>query len=125
MPGEDHSDELRQIEDAIKTARTEKDLGLFHGDEESYLERIKVLVERRTALLELPSRPSGYEFRPTGRTVAEHWASLSTENKNLLLIKMGVRVFYDVTKGFPDYRIEWGDMDRIERLAQGLELTVT
>jgi site-specific DNA recombinase len=125
VPGEDHSDELKQIENAIKTARTEKDMGLYHGDEDSYLERVATLIERRTALLELPSRPSGYEFRPTGRTVAEHWNSLSTEGQNMLLIKMGVRVFYDLTKGFPDYRIEWGDMDRIERLAQGLELAVT
>lgn len=120
VPGEDHSEELKQVEDAIKMTRKEKDLGLYVGDEESYLSRMTTLVDRRAALLAKPSRPSGYEFKATGMTVAEYWKSLSQEEKNALLIKMGIRIFYKIVDGALSVDVKWGDIERIERLAQGM-----
>lgn len=120
VPGEDHSEELKQVEDAIKMTRREFDAGLYEGDDESYLSRMTSLQNRRKALLAKPSRPSGYEFRPTGKTVAEHWASLTQEEKNALLIKMGVQLRYKNVNRTLSVDIDWGDMDRLERLAQGM-----
>ncbi|MFC0860721.1 recombinase family protein [Sphaerimonospora cavernae] len=120
VPGEDHSEELKQVEDAIKMTRKEKDLGLYEGDEENYLSRITNLTNRRTALLAKPSRPSGYEYRPTSKTIAEHWASLTQEQKNAVLIKTGVRISYKFVNRTLSIDIDWGDLEHFERVIQGM-----
>ncbi|UBU12902.1 recombinase family protein [Nonomuraea gerenzanensis] len=120
VAGEDHTEELSQVEDAISSVRKEKDLGLYEGDEDAYMERLAALVARRKTLLAQPTRPSGYTYQPTGVTVAEHWAALDTEARNRLLIQWGVRISYDVTGGLPDIKIDLGDLERLEQLTQGL-----
>ncbi|WP_379507460.1 recombinase family protein [Nonomuraea zeae] len=120
VPGEDHTEELTMIESAIAGVRKEKDLGLYEGDEDSYLARLSALLQRRKALLSKPSRPSGYMYQPTGVTVAQHWESLDTAGQNTLLIKWKVRVTFDTTGGFTDIKIDLGDLEQLERLAQGV-----
>ncbi|MET8382482.1 recombinase family protein [Streptosporangium canum] len=120
VPGEDHGEELEQLEDAIKGVRRERDLGLYDGDEEGYLTRLTSLVERRKSLLTIPSRPAGYDYRPSGQTVAEYWEHLDREGRNRWLREMGVQLSYDRREGYEMWDLNWGDLEHLERLAQGI-----
>ncbi|WP_449060907.1 recombinase family protein [Planomonospora algeriensis] len=120
VPGEDHSEELDQLDDAITGIRRERDLGLYEGDEDGYIARLTSLVSRRKELLKLPQRPAGYEYRPTGQTVAEYWASLDRQGRNAFLQETGVQLFYDKSSGAFNCDIKLGDLDQLHRVAQGM-----
>ncbi len=92
VPGSDNSDELDRVSRAIDTARREKDLGLYEGDEDSYYTRVAALVERRKALEANPGQPARWERRGTGETFREAWQRMDTDDRRQLLIDCGVIV---------------------------------
>lgn len=92
VPGEDHADDLAQVEAAIDGARREKDIGLYDGDEDSYFDRMRGLVDRRRSLQEMPARASGYVTRGMGETFGEAWERGDIESRREILIKSGIRV---------------------------------
>lgn len=87
FPAEGVGDELAQVEDAISGVRREKDAGLYEGDEDEYLSRLRVLIERRNALRDTPSKPARYERVPIGGTWREaiEAADTITEQRRILL----------------------------------------
>jgi DNA invertase Pin-like site-specific DNA recombinase len=91
-PAEDHSEELATVTRTIDELREEWDLGLYQGDRASYLDRLRWLTDRKTALATLPSRPGGYEFESTGETYAEAWERMETPGRRELLLAAGVVV---------------------------------
>lgn len=93
VPGEDHSAELERVRATITRLRKESDMGLIVGedDEAEYLTRMESLVERRTTLEQLPSRPSGWERRGTGQTYREVWDAPDTDRRELL-IRSGIKL---------------------------------
>lgn len=120
MPGEDHTEELEQVDDAISSIYKERDLGLIRSGDE-YLSRLKRLMDRRDKLLALPQRPAGWRYQATGETVAQYWNSMDKEARNLWLQEMGVRLFYSLKDGAPKWRMLLGDLDKLPLLAQGID----
>lgn len=92
VPGEDHSEELARIEQAIAEAREEWDLGLYEGQRAEYLDRLRALTDRRTELAALPSRAGAYEFVGMGETYAEAWERSDTAGRREMLIAAGISV---------------------------------
>jgi site-specific DNA recombinase len=81
VPGEDNAHELEQVNASIERLRRESDAGLLvtEEDERVYLERLKHLIERRTALEAVPARKAGWTREDTGRTYAQAWAEEPTQ----------------------------------------------
>jgi site-specific DNA recombinase len=90
VPGEDHSHELDQVNESIARLRRESDAGLVvtEDDEQTYLHRMRALIDRRTKLEETPARASGWVTETTGQTYREVWAD---SDHRQLLIDRGIR----------------------------------
>lgn len=90
VPGEDHSHELQQVKETISRLRRESDAGLVVSadDEQIYLERMKSLITRRTALEEVPRRSAGWVDVTTDETYAEAWPE---SDHRQLIIDAGIR----------------------------------
>lgn len=99
VQGEDQSSELDQVSDAIETIRKEKDLGLYEGDTDAYLERLQKLVERRKVLQESPVIKSGYQLRGLGETYREAWTRMSDNERREMLLDSGIRVWVTAKPG--------------------------
>ena len=71
VPGEDHTHELDQVNDAIARLRRESDAGLLTTaeDERVWLERLRAQTARRDELAALPSRAAGWITEETGRRI--------------------------------------------------------
>ena len=93
FPAEGVGAELQAVEDAIDGVRKEKDLGLYDGDEDSYVSRLRVLVARRNELRAVPNKPARYERVEIGGTWAEALdAAESAEDKRAVLLKLGMKM---------------------------------
>ncbi|SIN38101.1 recombinase family protein [Micromonospora cremea] len=89
VPGESHADELGQVEQALKEAREEWDLGLYGGDRQSYLERLTRLSERKAKLEAMPQTEDRWEMVHTGETIREMWDGLaSVEERRAFLLSL-------------------------------------
>ncbi|MGQ9407380.1 recombinase family protein [Mycolicibacterium gilvum] len=90
VAGEDHSHELEQVNASIDRLRKESDAGLIVSaeDEDLYIQRMRSLIDRRSALEALPSRPAGWTTEETGHTYSEVW---ETADKRQLMVDHGVR----------------------------------
>ncbi|WP_367137877.1 recombinase family protein [Saccharothrix sp. HUAS TT1] len=94
VPGEDHTERLKQVRAAIERLEREKDLRATWDDEdeERFLTRMDKLVAERNELKALPQRASGWEFKGTGVTYGEVWAAASEEDRRKLLLDRGVEL---------------------------------
>lgn len=92
VSGEDHTEELSQLNAAIEGVREEADAGLYDDDRKGYLERLKRLQSRRDALAALPDRPAGWEIRQTGELYRDVWERANEAERNKLLSDLGVMV---------------------------------
>ncbi|ASR77138.1 integrase [Mycobacterium phage MyraDee] len=90
VPGEDHSEELETVVATIERLRRESDAGLIVSadDERVYLERMKSLIDRRTALEATPRRVAGWAIEELPHTYRDVW---ETEDHRQLLIDKGIR----------------------------------
>lgn len=105
--GNDVSSELDRINSAIETARKERDLGLYDGDDESYYTRMRTLVDKRTELQGQHNQPSGYVYRGTGETYREAWGRMDSSERRDLLLETGVTI---AAEGRPfRFSVYWPD----------------
>ncbi|GGM39666.1 recombinase family protein [Longimycelium tulufanense] len=95
IPGEDHTEELSKVKASIARLERESDMGLIRTqeDEERHFERMKALVDRRTALEALPQREAAWEYRKTGQTYGDAWRAAENDvvARRKLLVDAGVR----------------------------------
>jgi DNA invertase Pin-like site-specific DNA recombinase len=91
VPGEDHAEELEQVNASIDRLRRESDAGLLVTDEDErlYLDRMRSLIDRRTRLEAMPSRSAGWVTEETGQTYREAWTT--AKDRRQLLVDGGVR----------------------------------
>lgn len=90
VPGEDHSDDLEQVNATIDRLRRESDAGLIVSadDERVYLERMKALIDRRTSLEAVPRRAARWITEDLDHTYRDVWES---QDRRQLLIDKGIR----------------------------------
>jgi hypothetical protein len=67
-------------------------LGLYEGDDESYLERLGGLTKRLKDLKALPAQ-AGFEWIALGETYGESWKTLDAEQRRTLLLDSRIKVF--------------------------------
>lgn len=93
VPGSDNSESLQRVNEAIDTARREADLGLYEGDQDSYLARMAALVTRRQALESEDNPEPRWDRRGTGVTYRQRWEQTTdvSEHRRLLL-DSGIKV---------------------------------
>ncbi len=92
IPASDNTEALAKVQEALDTAREEKDLGLYEGNHQGYLDRVKRLVRRQRELESLPAQPARFEYRGLGETYAEAWKRMNTEQRRGLLVDSGIKV---------------------------------
>jgi site-specific DNA recombinase len=92
VPGNDVASRKAVVQVALDTIRKEKDLGLYDGDEESYLERLKGLIETRNELDKMTPRKAGFDWVPLGMTYAKAWSAMNDEQKRQLCVDNGIKL---------------------------------
>lgn len=92
VPGRDNHQSVGDIEAAIAVCRRERDLGLYEGDDESYLTRLENLSKKRDELNMLP-QSAGFEWKQLGETYGEAWKELDVEQRRTLLLDSGIKLF--------------------------------
>jgi site-specific DNA recombinase len=92
VPGGDVRQSVADIEAAIAVCRRERDLGLYEGDDESYLSRLEKLTARKLELEQLP-QSAGFEWQPLGETYGQAWKTLDTEQRRTMLLDSKIRVY--------------------------------
>lgn len=93
VPGEDYSEELARVNESINGIREEHDLGLYEGNRQGYLDRLKKLVDRKSVLEGMPSRPASWEYIPSGVTYRSAWESAEPAERRKLLLDAGVAAY--------------------------------
>lgn len=89
--GTDSAAQRQRLDDALASARKEKDLGLYEGDEQAYLERVSALVAQRKALPDADTPQ--WVTRGTGETYREQWAwAETTTARRSVLLRSGITV---------------------------------
>ncbi|WP_228926885.1 hypothetical protein [Streptomyces sp. DH7] len=75
IPGEDHTEQLNHVTQAMKDLREEKRRNLFDypGGDDEYAAALEVLVDERRRLAALPQRPYTWVEVETGQTFAGAW----------------------------------------------------
>ena len=97
IAGEDHADELATVRAALENCRAEYDRGgyAYPGGQADYDERTARLSDRLAALAVIPSRPSRYEPKPTGRTIRQAWEAATVAERRKLMLDTGYRIEAD------------------------------
>lgn len=90
VAGEDHSDDLDQVNATIDRLRRESDAGLLTTaeDERIWFARLKAQTERRDELASIPYRAAGYVMEESDETYREVWPD---SDHRQLLIDKGIR----------------------------------
>ncbi|MFD8142580.1 recombinase family protein [Streptomyces sp. NPDC059708] len=94
IEGEDHSEDLEEVQRLIRGLRDEKDEGFIIGeqDELDWKRRMRALLARREALAALPSRPAGWAYEDSGETYATVWAREDDAGKRKLIQDSGIKL---------------------------------
>ncbi|WP_336879796.1 recombinase family protein [Rhodococcus globerulus] len=115
--GEDHSEELIEIDHTLTDLVGQLGRGLYRAGtpQRAALDKnIEVLDKRREEIAAVATRPAGWVWKPTGESFGDWWESLDLEHKNVYLRTMGVRVsFVKPVGGDPDISFEWGDIEKM------------
>lgn len=91
VQGEDHSEQLAEVNAAMTRIRAESDAGLV-TDQNEYLDRLRALTARRDELRSKPVTDAGYRWRGLGETYREAWQRMDTDERRRLLLDSGIRV---------------------------------
>jgi site-specific DNA recombinase len=95
IPGENHTAELAQVDQALKDLQEDRAAGLYSTDrgKAAYREMYVRLSDRYEAPAALPNRPDRWEMVPTGVTFREAWLERdSPEARRAFLLDVGVTV---------------------------------
>ncbi|MFG2848306.1 hypothetical protein ACGF12_34855 [Kitasatospora sp. NPDC048296] len=104
IPGEDHTEQLNHVTQAMKDLREEKRRGLFDypGGDDEYSEALEILVDERRRLAALPQRRSAWVEVETGQTFADAWSHADQEHRRQLLLGLKARLYMTpATEGWP------------------------
>ncbi len=97
LPGEDHGDELAQVEEAIADLEADRyERHLFRGEAggQRYAAIMSRLETRAEALRAQPKTPPRREMVLSDELFSERWESLESDReRGALLRRMGVRLF--------------------------------
>ncbi|MER7755220.1 hypothetical protein [Kitasatospora sp. NPDC097643] len=95
IPGEDHTEQLNHVTQAMRDLREEKCRNLFDypGGDDEYAEALEVLVDERRRLAALPQRPSAWVEVETGQTFADAWTQADQEHRRQLLLGLKARLY--------------------------------
>ncbi|MFC1432491.1 recombinase family protein [Streptacidiphilus sp. N1-3] len=95
VPGEDHTEQLNHVVQAMRDLRSEKRRGLYEypGGAEEYSEALEVLVNERRRLAALPQRPAAWVEVETGQTFADAWAQADQDHRRQILIGLKARLY--------------------------------
>lgn len=79
--GVDYSADIADINDALARYESDREAGLYDGDERTqhYRSLVKRLVADRNRLRALPTEPGRWEDVPTGETYRERWERLTSD----------------------------------------------
>ena len=92
--GEDHTDELERVEEAIAELRADRyERGLFRGERgaEEYASVMSSLEDRREELEAMPRIKAGYRLEKTGQTYRDYWAMLEPAERRQWMLTAGIR----------------------------------
>jgi site-specific DNA recombinase len=95
VPGENHSAEVAQIEQALADLEEQMVSGVFTGDrgKADFARMYSRLNQKREALEAAPNVPDRWDDVPTGQTYRDVWQSLETvEARRAFLLASGFRV---------------------------------
>lgn len=125
-PGEDHSEELERVVEAITELYDDRYLrGKFQSDAQvAQFDRIMANLEsQRDHLASLPQRPSGVRYVETGKRYGDIWNAMDIGERNVWLREQGavLKVHMEPGAKTPTIHANWGDLERVERLALGIE----
>ncbi|MQM27823.1 recombinase family protein [Glycomyces albidus] len=104
VAGNDVADDLSRVNRNIEYLREEYDLGLYDGDREGYLQRLKRFTDRKKTLESTPARRDSWELQPTGETYADWWATASDEDRNQALKDLDLQVLVFMQDEQPDIK---------------------
>ncbi|MFI9328758.1 recombinase family protein [Kitasatospora sp. NPDC052868] len=95
IPGEDHTEQLNHVAQAMKDLREERRRGLFDypGGDDEYSEALETLVDERRRLAALPQRPAAWIDVETGETFADAWTQADQEGRRQLLLGLKARLY--------------------------------
>jgi site-specific DNA recombinase len=104
VAGEDHSEELEQVNATIDRLRRESDAGLLTTpeDERVWLARLKAQTARRDELASIPYRAAGWVMEESDQTYREVWPD---SDHRQLLIDKGIRFVLQPSVG---NELNWG-----------------
>lgn len=93
-PGEDHTAELEQKRERLQKLESDYAEGKYDTEakEASYWRTLENLTVKIAALEAKPVKPRTVSYAPTGRTWAEKWESMSTQDRREFLSEQSVSV---------------------------------
>ncbi len=95
--GNDHTDELGEINDLLSDLTDQLGTGMFKRgtpQRDRLDARIQSLTARQAELSSAPGEPAGWRYEPTGDLFGEWWEAQDTEAKNVWLRQMNFRVVW-------------------------------
>jgi site-specific DNA recombinase len=94
IPGENHTAELVEVEQAIRDLMADRSAGLYRSAPAvaEYTRQMTVLEQDHERLSALPSRPDQWRWESTGQTWRELWSTLDVEGRRAVLRDSGVQV---------------------------------
>ena len=101
IEGNDHAGEIEEVTDAIKDLAGKVALAeALDQPAEADRARLDVLKARRKNLEKMPEEQDRIIYMETGKSVAQHWATLRDNGKRALLVSRGgkIRARYDGKK---------------------------
>jgi hypothetical protein len=90
IPGDDHSDELRRNQVALRDLNARMD----ELDDDDYMDSLVELRAERKRLMALPAVAPHTEIRETGESVGDHWLRLDRDGRRQMMAD-AVRFFAD------------------------------
>ncbi|MDQ0992096.1 recombinase family protein [Streptomyces sp. V3I7] len=93
-PGEDHTAELEQKRQRLNKLESDYAEGKYDTEakEQSYWRTLENLTKKIAELEAHPVRPRTVVFQPTGRTWADKWKAMGTQDRREFLSERNVRV---------------------------------
>ncbi|GHF06335.1 hypothetical protein GCM10017776_25200 [Streptomyces griseoluteus] len=93
-PGEDHTAELEQKRQRLNKLESDYAEGKYDTEakEQSYWRTLENLTKKIAELEAHPIRPRTVVFQPTGRTWADKWKAMGTQDRREFLSERNVRV---------------------------------
>ncbi|WP_457171543.1 recombinase family protein [Mycobacteroides abscessus] len=121
--GNDHTDELREVNDALLDLTDLLGTPAFRRGTEQRArldKRLQALSARQAELSSTPSEPAGWRYESTGELFSDWWESQDDEAKNIWLRQMGFKWEWSSHSG-PNGRIVVDEFKQVGELEMDLD----